>query len=67
MNYVSRLFEQNKLPDRALVVARAAVISYPENFEAWSILYNLASTPEDEKLAALKKMKELNPYAPELQ
>lgn len=67
MNYVSRLFEQNKLPDRALVVARAAVISYPENFEAWSILYNLASTPEDEKLTALKKMKELNPYAPELQ
>jgi O-antigen ligase len=67
MNYVSRLFLQNKLPDRALVVARDAVITYPENFEAWSILYSLPNTPEDEKLAALKKMKELNPYAPELQ
>jgi O-antigen ligase len=67
MNYVSRLFLQNKLPDRALKVARDAVITYPENFEAWSILYNLPNTPENEKLAALKKMKELNPYAPELQ
>jgi O-antigen ligase len=67
MNYVSRLFLQNKLPDRALIVARDAVISYPENFEAWTILYSLPNTPEDEKLAALKKMKELNPYAPELQ
>jgi O-antigen ligase len=67
MNYVSRLFLENKLPDRALTVARDAVISYPENFEAWSIMYILPNTPEDEKLQALKKMKELNPYAPELQ
>jgi O-antigen ligase len=63
MNYISRLFLQNELPDKALDIARKSVIVAPNNFQAWKILYELPNVPEAEKSQALEKMKKLNPIA----
>jgi hypothetical protein len=63
MNYISRLFLQNELPDKALDVARKSVIVAPNNFQAWKILYELPNVPEAEKSQALEEMKKLNPLA----
>ena len=61
MNYISRLFLQNELPDKALEIARKAVIVAPNNFQAWKILYELPNVPATEKAKALTMMKRLNP------
>ncbi len=63
MNYISRLFLQNELPDKALDIARKSVVVAPNNFQAWKILYELPNVPEAEKSQALKEMKKLNPLA----
>jgi O-antigen ligase len=63
MNYISRLFLQNELPDKALDIARKSVIVAPNNFQAWKILYELPNVPSTEKAQALKMMKRLNPLA----
>jgi O-antigen ligase len=63
MNYISRLFLQNKLPDKALEIARKSVTVAPDNFQAWKILYELPNVPSTEKAQALKMMKKLNPLA----
>ena len=61
INYVARLFEQNKLPDKALEAARVAVKVSPDMFQSWKIIYELPNTPPDEKAKALEMMKKLNP------
>ena len=61
INYVARLFEQNKLPDKALEAARVAVKFSPEMFQSWKIIYELPNTPPDEKARALEMMRKLNP------
>ena len=66
INYVAKLFEQNKLPDKALEAARAAVKFSPEMFQSWKIIYDLPNTPPDEKAKALEMMKKLNPLNPDL-
>ena len=66
INYVARLFEQNKLPDKALEAARVAVEFSPEMFQSWKIVYDLPNTPPDEKAKALEMMKKLNPLNPDL-
>ena len=67
INYVARLFEQNKLSDKALEAARLAVKFSPDTFQSWKIIYNLPNTPPDEKAKALEMMKKLNPLNPDLQ
>jgi O-antigen ligase len=61
MNYISRLFLQNKLNTDALNVARKAVKLFPDNFEAWELVYINPSTPPNEKKNAQQIMKRLNP------
>ncbi len=63
MNYISRLFLQNNLPEKALEIARKSVVAAPDNFQAWKILYELPNVPTSEKAQALKMMKKLNPLA----
>ena len=65
INYVARLFEQNKLPDKALEAARVAVKFSPEVFQSWKIIYDLPNTPPDEKAKALEMMRKLNPLNPD--
>jgi hypothetical protein len=65
INYVAMLFEQNKLPDKALEAARVAVKFSPEMFQSWKILYELPNTPPDEKAKALEMMRKLNPLNPD--
>jgi O-antigen ligase len=66
MNYISRLFLQNNLPDKAIEIARKSVIVSPDNFQAWKILYELPNVSEIEKAEALEMMKKLNPLATDL-
>lgn len=66
MNYISRLFLQNNLPEKALEIARKSVIVSPDNFQAWKILYELPNVSESEKAEALEIMKKLNPLATDL-
>jgi hypothetical protein len=63
MNYISRLFLQNNLPEKALEIARKSVVVAPDNFQAWKILYELPNVPASEKAQALEMMKKLNPLA----
>jgi O-antigen ligase len=63
MNYISRLFLQNNLPEKALEIARKSVDVAPDNFQAWKILYELPNLPASEKAQALEMMKKLNPLA----
>jgi O-antigen ligase len=63
MNYISRLFLQNNLPEKALEIARKSVVVAPDNFQAWKILYELPNVPAWEKAQALEMMKKLNPLA----
>ena len=63
MNYISRLFLQNNLPEKALEIARKSVVVAPDNFQAWKILYELPNVPASEKAQAIEMMKKLNPLA----
>ena len=63
MNYISILFLQNKLPDKAIEIARKSVVVSPNNFQAWKILYELPNVSKSEKAEALEMMKKLNPLA----
>lgn len=63
MNYISKLFLQNNLPEKALEIARKSVVVAPDNFQAWKILYELPNVSVSEKAQALKMMKKLNPLA----
>jgi O-antigen ligase len=65
INYVAKLFEQNKLPDKALEAARVAVKFSPQMFQSWKIIYELPNTPPDEKAKALEMMRKLNPLNPD--
>ena len=66
MNYIASLFDQNKLPDKALVIARDAVTYSPNSFLSWKIIYDLSTTPASEKTHAFEMMKMLNPLDPDL-
>jgi hypothetical protein len=65
INYAARLFEQNKLPDKALEAARVAVKFSPDTFQSWKIIHELPNTPPDEKARALEMMRKLNPLNPD--
>jgi len=65
INYVAKLFEQNKLPDKALEAARVAVKFSPQMFQSWKIIYELPNTPPVEKAKALEMMRKLNPLNPD--
>jgi hypothetical protein len=66
MNYVANLFDQNKLPEKALSIARDAVKFSPNSFLSWKIIYDLPNTPPNEKAKALQMMKLINPLDPDL-
>jgi O-antigen ligase len=66
LNYASRIFEQNKVSDKAINLAREAVKLSPRNFDAWMYLYNAPSVSGNEKREILDRLKALDPHNPDL-
>lgn len=60
MNFVSRLFAESNLPDKALEIAKDATQYSPETFESWRLIYEIKSSTAEEKAQALSKMRELD-------
>lgn len=66
LNYATQIFEQNKMPDKAVELAREAVKLSPRNFDAWMYLYNAPSVSGNEKREILDRLKALDPHNPDL-
>jgi hypothetical protein len=66
MNFVTSLFRQGGFPDQSLIIARQAVKLNPRSFEAWQQLSISLNATESERIAAVAKMKELDPLNPTL-
>ena len=64
--YTARIFEQNKMPDKAVELARETVKLSPRNFDAWMYLYNAPSVSGNEKREILDRLKTLDPHNPDL-
>ena len=61
-----QLFEQNKLPDQAYIYAKKGVEFNPDYSDAWKMLYYTSKSTEAEKAGALKNLKRLDPYNPDV-
>jgi O-antigen ligase len=66
MLQVAATLRDNKLNEQALKVARDATKFAPERYEAWQVLGSIPITPDAEKAQAYAKLKELDPYNPNL-
>lgn len=66
LNYATQIFDQNKMQDKAVSLARESVKVSPRNFDGWMYLYNSQSTTGNEKREILDRMKALDPHNPEL-
>jgi O-antigen ligase len=66
MIQIAATFRENELFDQAIKVARDATKFAPERYEAWLVLSSLPNLPESERIQAITKMKELDPFNPNL-
>jgi O-antigen ligase len=66
MTYVAQILREGNLPERSIVIAREAVEFNPKNFEAWEELFLQPNATKTEKKEALEKMKQLDPFNPNL-
>jgi O-antigen ligase len=66
MTTVAQILREGNLPDRSIVIAREAVAFNPMNYEAWRELSLQPNTSESERNEALKTMKKLDPFNPNL-
>lgn len=66
MIQVAATLRDNKLNEEALKIARDATKFAPERYEAWQVLGSIPIIPEAEKIQAYAKLKELDPYNPNL-
>ncbi len=66
MIQVAATLRDNKLNDQAIKVARDATKFAPERYEAWQVLASIPTLSDEERSNALIKMKELDPYNPNL-
>ena len=64
--YAAKIFDQNKMSDKALKFARDAVKLNPRNFDALYYIYNAPSTSGNEKREILDRLKVLDPHNPDL-
>jgi O-antigen ligase len=58
---VTQLLEKGGFPDRSIEIAREAVLLWPNNFEAWQLLYFSPNATVSEKDVAFSMMKKLDP------
>jgi hypothetical protein len=61
-----QLFASSNLMDQAHQIALKATEYNPDHFDSWRLLYFLNNSTEEEKKAALKNMKRLDPYNPDV-
>jgi O-antigen ligase len=66
MTTVAQILREGNLPDRSIVIAREAVAFNPLNYEAWRELSLQPNASESERNEALKTMKKLDPFNPNL-
>jgi O-antigen ligase len=66
MIQIAATFRDNNLLDQAIKVARDATKFAPQRYEAWQVLSSLPNLPESERIQAIAKMKELDPFNPNL-
>ena len=64
--YAANIFDENKMQDKAVELAREAVKLSPRNFDAWMYLYNAPSVSGNEKREILDRLKALDPHNPDL-
>ena len=60
--YAARIFESNKMPEKALKLYQFGVENYPRSFDGWLGIYNSTLTSADKKQVALVKIRELDPH-----
>jgi O-antigen ligase len=61
MLYAAKIFESNKLSDKADSIIRKSLKQNPRSFEGWQFLYELPTTTGNEKAEILSKLKSLDP------
>ena len=61
LNTATLIFQQNKLADFEIKLARKAVEFNPRSFDAWNNLYLATNSTPNEKIKALSNMKKLDP------
>ena len=61
-----QLFEQSKLPDQAYTYAKKGVEFNPDYTDAWKMLYYVSKATEADKALALKNLKRLDPFNPDV-
>ena len=66
LTYIAQLFREANINDRSLLIARAAVEFNPMYYEAWQELSAQPNASEFERDLALKTMKKLDPFNPNL-
>lgn len=60
------LLENSKLSDLAYKYAKEGVAFSPDYFDAWRVLYSISKSTTEDKDLALKNMKRLDPYNPDV-
>jgi hypothetical protein len=66
MVQVAITLNDNKLETEALSIALDAVERFPDSFRAWDALNKMNSATQSQKAQALREMKRLDPYNPNL-
>jgi len=66
MNVATQIFIDGGFANRALVISQKAVKLNPRNFEAWEKIYLNPESDENTKTQALSKMRELDPFNPNI-
>jgi O-antigen ligase len=61
-----QMFEQSKLPDQAYTYAKKGVEFNPDYSDAWKMLYYTSKSTEADKALAVKNMKRLDPFNPDV-
>jgi O-antigen ligase len=62
----TQLLEQSQLGDQAYAYSKKGVEFNPDYFDAWKILYFASKATEQDKARALKNMKRLDPFNPDV-
>jgi hypothetical protein len=62
----TQLLEQSKLGELAYLYAKKGVEFNPDYFDAWKVLYFASKSTEEDKALALKNMKRLDPFNPDV-
>jgi hypothetical protein len=59
----SALMQQNN--DRAIEIAKLAIVEYPRNFWSWKLIYSLPESSASDRSTALRRLQELDPFNPD--